>query len=41
MGKFYILVFILSVVFVIYIVNKRMQQKEKEKQLNNDNKDRK
>ncbi len=41
MGKFYILVFILSVVFVIYIVNKRMQQKEKEKQLNNDNKNRK
>ena len=41
MGKFYILVFILSAVFVIYIVNKRMQQKEKEKQLNNDNKDRK
>lgn len=41
MGKFYILVFILSAVFVIYIVSKRMQQKEKEKQLNNDNKDRK
>ena len=31
MGKLYILVFILSVIVVLYTVNKRIQQKEKEK----------
>ncbi len=37
MGKFYILVFIVSVVIVIYVINKRIQQKEEEKHLTDEN----
>jgi preprotein translocase subunit YajC len=37
MGKFYILVFIVSVVIVIYVINRRLQQKEKEKHLTDEN----
>jgi cytochrome bd-type quinol oxidase subunit 1 len=37
MGKFYILVFVLSVIFILYVINKRTQQKDKEKE--SDNKD--
>ncbi len=39
MGKLHILVFIVAVIIVIYVINKRIQQKEKEKHLNNENKD--
>ncbi len=38
MVKEYILVFIVSVIIVIYIINKRLQQKNKEKDSTN-NKD--
>ncbi len=37
MGKFYILVFIVSVAIIIYVINKRLQQKEEEKHLTDDN----
>lgn len=33
MGKFYILVFIVSVVIIIYVINNRLKQKEREKHL--------
>lgn len=36
MGKLHILVFIIAVILVIYVVNKRIQQKEKEKHLTDD-----
>lgn len=36
MGKLHILVFIVAVVIVIYVVNKRIQQKEREKHLTDD-----
>jgi len=37
MGRFYILVFVVSVVIIVYVINKRIQQKEKEKHINDDN----
>ena len=37
MGKFHILVFIVSTAIVIYIIVKRLQQKDKEKHLNDKN----
>ena len=37
MGKFYILVFIVSVVIIIYVINNRLKQKEREKHLTDDN----
>jgi len=37
MGKFYILVFVLSVVFILYIINKRTQQKNQEKDSDHNN----
>ena len=39
MGKFYILVFIVSVAIVIYVINKRLAQKEKEKHLTDEDDD--
>ena len=39
MGKMHILVFIVAVIIVVYVINKRIQQKEKEKHLNDENKD--
>lgn len=41
MGKYYILVFILSAVFIIYVVHKRMKQKEEESHMNDNKDDRK
>ncbi len=37
MGKFYILVFIVSVVIIIYVINNRLKQKEREKHLTDEN----
>jgi len=36
MGKLYLLVFVISVIVVVYTINKRLQQKEKEKHLTDD-----
>ena len=36
MGKFYILVFIVAIIIVAYVINKRLQQKEKEDHLTDD-----
>jgi 8-oxo-dGTP diphosphatase len=38
MGKMHILVFIIAIIIVIYVINRRIQQKEKEKHLNDENK---
>lgn len=35
-GKLYILVFVVAVIIVLYVINKRIQQKEKEKHLTED-----
>ena len=39
MGKMHILVFIIAIIIVLYVINNRIQQKEKEKHLNDENKD--
>jgi preprotein translocase subunit YajC len=39
MGQMHILVFIVAIIIIIYVINKRIQQKEKEKHLNDENKD--
>lgn len=39
MGRFYILVFVVSVIIVIYVINNRLKQKEQEKNLNDKNGD--
>ncbi len=36
MGKLYILVFVVALIIVIYVINNRIQQKEKEKHLTDD-----
>ena len=36
MGKLYILVFVVAFIIVIYVINNRIQQKEKEKHLTDD-----
>lgn len=36
MGQLHILAFIVAAIIVVYVINKRLKQKEKEKHLTND-----